>query len=183
MKTSKARWTKIIWLLGAVLLAGLLLPAAQAADPDPVAELQAYLNGLNTEPARVAKAVEAIKEALGNGADPVAVRELVRLMAQERASTETAQLVCERVRTMTEQRVNLGEVVRELHLALGQGGGLEPALEQAENRVQAQQQYQTQTQTETQTETKESKGDSEPASGGGGKESGGTDGGKGSGKE
>ncbi|HHW15550.1 MAG TPA: hypothetical protein GXX28_11555 [Firmicutes bacterium] len=196
------QWT-VGWLLVVALALG-IAGVAVAADPDPVAELRTYLEGLDVEPNRVGLAVEAVRESLAAGADPAAVLEMVRTMAREKADPETALRICERVRTMAQNRLNLGEVVRELHLALGKGAGLEAAVGEAEERAMAQNkyqyqnqnqhqyQYQTQSQaepeagatgdcTQDQTRDRERDRDQDHDQTGGGQSSGGS-GGKGSGK-
>lgn len=102
---------------------------------DPVAELQAYLTGLGGGSPEVGAAVGAIKDALAKGADPAAVREVVRTMVEARASGTVAQRICEQVRIMVQERVHLGQVVSELRLALSKGWGLEESFEAAAQRA------------------------------------------------
>ncbi|MDI6869958.1 MAG: hypothetical protein QME79_01140 [Bacillota bacterium] len=150
MNAKRAEIRGLTGLLALALVLGAAWPAALAADPDPVAELQVYLGSLNTEPARVGAAVQAVREALAAGADPVAVQEMIRTMAREKASDEACLHLCERIRAMTQRRLNLGEILRELQLALRKGQSLEQAMETAEQSIQAQHQNQNQNQNQNQ---------------------------------
>ncbi|MGE5481783.1 MAG: hypothetical protein ACM3VX_02595 [Bacteroidota bacterium] len=174
MKGSRCRKGLVVWLLVGMLSLGMFGGPVLADNPDPVTDLRTYLEGLNAEPDHIDPAVQAIKEALEAGADPVAVREMVQIMAELKASPETTLRISERVRTMAQQRVDLGQIVSELRVVLQkgeglqlhqegeqQGEGLEHALQAAQEQVEALDRAQEQVQMQDQSSEDETKQEQE----------------------
>lgn len=174
MKGSRCRKGLVVWLLVGMLSFGMFGWPVLADNPDPVTDLRTYLEGLNAEPDHIDPAVQAIKEALEAGADPVAVREMVQIMAEQKASPETTLRISERVRTMAQQRVDLGQIVSELRVVLQkgedlqlhqegeqQGEGLEHALQAAQEQVEALDRAQEQVQMQDQSSEDETKQEQE----------------------